>query len=84
MPDDTLELLGSSEAAAVKAKQALILDLLREARISQGKAAHLLGLTRGEILDLMAAHRIPAGPATEVELAAEMNVIRAILRAAGE
>ena len=53
LPDELIALLGSEEAAAAKAKEALVLELLREARISQGKAARLLGLTRWDTLDLM-------------------------------
>ena len=46
VPEELIVLLGSPEAAAARAKQAFVLDLLREARISQGKAADLLGITR--------------------------------------
>ncbi len=46
-PDYLVAPLGSD---AAKAKEALVLELLREARISQGRAAELLGLTRWDIL----------------------------------
>ena len=61
LPEELIELLGSPEASVAKAKEALVLELLREARISRGKAAHLLGLTGWEILDLMAQHAIVRG-----------------------
>jgi predicted HTH domain antitoxin len=58
---------------AAKAKEALVLELLREARISQGKAARLLGISRGKIIDLMARHRISAGPETAEEMRQEVE-----------
>ncbi|MGH2460897.1 MAG: UPF0175 family protein [Chloroflexota bacterium] len=75
VPEELISLLGSAEAAAAKAKEALVLDLLREARISQGRAARLLGLTRWDILDLMARHQIPSGPETVEELDRELQTV---------
>ena len=73
LPEDLVTLLGSPEAAASKAKEALVLELLREARISQGQAAQLLGLTRWDIVDLMARHQIPSGPETAEEMRQEIE-----------
>ena len=73
LPEELVALLGSPEAVAAKAKEALILELLREARISQGKAARLLGISRWEILDLMARHRISSGPETAQEMRQEVD-----------
>lgn len=75
LPEELLALLGSPEAAAARAREALVLDLLREARISQGKAARLLGITRWDILDLMARRQIPSGPETPEELEQEIETI---------
>jgi predicted HTH domain antitoxin len=74
--EELVELLGSPEAAAAKARQALVLDLLREARISQGRAARLLGVSRWEILDLMAQHDIKSGPETAEETLQDIEVAR--------
>ncbi len=76
LPDELVALLGSPEAAAARAKESLVLDLLREVRISQGKAASLLGITRWDILALMARHQIPSGPATVEEWEEELETIR--------
>jgi len=76
LPDELIALLGSPEAAAAKAKEALVLELLREARISQGQAARLLGLTRWQILDLMARRRVPSGPETPEEMRREVEEMR--------
>lgn len=74
--EELVELLGSPEATAAKAKQALVLELLREARISQGRAARLLGVGRWEILDLMAQHDIKSGPETANEMRQDIEVAR--------
>lgn len=76
LPEDLVALLGSPEAAASKAKEALVLELLREARVSQGQAAQLLGLTRWDVLDLMARHQIPSGPETAEEMRQEIENVR--------
>ena len=79
VPEELVALLGSPESVAARAKEALVLDLLREARISQGKAARLLGITRWDILDLMVQHQIPSGPATPEEWDEERETIRRLL-----
>lgn len=73
LPDDLIKLLGSPERAAARAREALVLDLLRQAEISQGKAAELLGINRYQMLDLMALHKIPSGPQTVEEVDAEIG-----------
>jgi len=75
LPDELVALLGSTDAAAAKAREALILELLREARISQGLAARLLGITRWDMLDLMAARRIPSGPLTPEDVQQEFGQV---------
>jgi predicted HTH domain antitoxin len=76
LPEEIVALLGSPEGAAAKARETLVIELLREARIGQGLAAELLGLTRGEILDLMMQRRIPAGPETAEEAGREIEELR--------
>jgi predicted HTH domain antitoxin len=79
LPTELVDLLGSPEAAAVKAREALVLDLLRRSAISQGRAAALLGLTRWDVLDLMARYEIESGPETAEELRAELDDVRRFL-----
>ncbi|MBA2278155.1 MAG: UPF0175 family protein [Chloroflexia bacterium] len=67
LPEELVALLGSSEAAATRARAALVLDLLRDGLLSQGQAAALLGVTRWDILDLMARHGVASGPETVEE-----------------
>ena len=75
LSEELVDLLGSPETAAAQAKQALVLELLREARISQGKAAEILGLTRAEMLDVLARHRIESGPETAEEMQQEVEAL---------
>lgn len=52
------------EAVAAEVTRTVVLALLREGRLSQGAAARVLGVTRHDVLDLMAAGDIPSGPVT--------------------
>ena len=76
VPDELLMLLGSPETAAAKAREALVMELLRESVVSQGQAARLLGLTRWDILELMARYAVPSGPETAEEMRAEIAAAR--------
>ena len=76
LPDELLDLLGSPEVVAVKVREALVLDLLRDGRISQGQAARLLGITRWDVLDLMAQHGVPSGPESAEEMRQEIDAAR--------
>ena len=76
LPNEIFDLLGSAEAVRTKLLEALILQLLREGEISQGRAAMLLGITRYDMLELMAQHRIPSGPQTPEEITQELEAAR--------
>ncbi len=82
LPDELVALLGSPEDAAAGAKEALILELLRRSRISQGKAACLLGIDRWAMLDLMAQHQIPSGPVDADEMRRELEDLERYLDSA--
>ena len=72
LPDELLSTLRKQDLA-VKAKEALLMALLREHQISQGKAAHLLGMNRDDLFSLMAKYQIPFIDLTEAELGEELN-----------
>jgi predicted HTH domain antitoxin len=67
-PEEVVDLLGSREDVSALVRQALVLDLLRNGEVSQGRAARLLGSTRHDILDMMVRYCIPSGPQTVEEL----------------
>jgi predicted HTH domain antitoxin len=72
LPDDVVVNLQDEELVA-KAKEAFFIELLREHRLSQGKAAELLGITRHELFDLMSKYHVPAIDLTPEELKAELS-----------
>jgi hypothetical protein len=76
IPEEVLSLLGSPEEASVRARESLIAELLREGRLSQGQVARLLGITRWDVLDLMARLGIPSGPETAEEMRQEIDAAR--------
>ena len=56
-----------------RVKEALVMDLLREHQLSQGKAAELLALSRHELFDLMARHHVPVIDLSADELKSELQ-----------
>lgn len=80
IPETILSSLDSREDIAERAWKALVLDLLRDARISQGRAAELLGVTHYDILDLMAEYRILSGPSTPEEARRDVEAARRGMR----
>lgn len=82
LPDDLVAALGSLDGIEDRAWKGLVLDLLRDAKISQGRAARLLGVTRYDILDLMASHHIPSGPLTAEEARREVEAAWRTLQSA--
>jgi predicted HTH domain antitoxin len=68
LPAEVAALLGPEEGIPTRVRQAVVLDLLRDVEISQGLAARLLGVTRWDILQLMAKYEIPSGPLTAEEV----------------
>ena len=81
VPEELVALLGSAEAAAAEARLALVLEMLRQERIGESKAAELLGVTRADLLDLMGEHGVPSGPRSFDELVAEVDAAERILEA---
>ena len=55
----TLKLPDSVRLAQDEARDLLVLRLLDEGRLSQSQAAKALGVTRHELLELMARHEVP-------------------------
>lgn len=78
MPDELLAKLGTSDELAAEAKRAFVLDLLRDGRIGQGRAAELLGIPRSELLLLMVRYAIPSGLRTPEDVDKEVETARRI------
>ena len=76
LPDDAFDPGFEEEAFVGTVKEAAVMRLLRDARISQGKAAELLDIDRHELLALIARHDIPAIDLTPEELAKDVQNLR--------
>jgi len=57
----------------LKAKEAAVMELLRKGKISQGKAAELLEISRHDLFDFMAKFDIPVIEMTKEELKKELS-----------
>lgn len=72
LPDEVSSRLRDEDLAAI-AKEALVMEFLREHRISQGRAAEMLGISRYELFDLMTKYQVPVIDLTAEELEAELE-----------
>ena len=72
LPD---EVVGQEQGEALTAhvKEAFIMALLREHRLSQGKAAEVLGVSRTDLFPLMTRYGVPVIDLTADELASELR-----------
>jgi predicted HTH domain antitoxin len=70
LPDELFAQLRKEET---KVKEALVMELLREHRLSQGKAAEILGISRHDLFDLMTNHRVPVIDLDTKELSNELQ-----------
>ncbi len=76
-PPDLAALLGAQSQAAEVAKEHIILGLYQENRISGGKAAELLGLTRRGFISLLARKAIDYFRLTPDEWMEEVATVKA-------
>ena len=72
LPDELFNQLREEEIER-KVKDALVMELLREHRLSQGKAAEILGISHHELFDLMTSHRVPVIDLGTEELRSELQ-----------
>jgi predicted HTH domain antitoxin len=72
LPDELFAQL-RQEDIEKKVKEALVMGLLREHRLSQGKAAEILGVSRHELFDLMTNHHVPVIDLNAEELKNELQ-----------
>jgi predicted HTH domain antitoxin len=74
---DLAALLGNQTQATEKARELIILGLYQEDRISGGKAAELLGLTRRGFVALLVRKGLDYFRLTEDEWAEEVATVKA-------
>lgn len=82
IPQDILSLLDTSNAAVERHLLQLIsLELFREGRISTGKGAELLKVSKWEFIQLLAKHNIPYFTESSEELVSEVAAVKHFLDA---
>jgi predicted HTH domain antitoxin len=62
-----------NKKASKNGKEAVVLELLRECKISQGKVAEFLEISRHNLFDLMAKHDIPMADFPPEELKRQLE-----------
>lgn len=69
VPEELLEFAGGSEQSANQLLlESGVMQLVRLRRISAGKAAELLGISRWDLPDLYTAHQVSAADFSESDL----------------
>ena len=76
LPKDFLALLGAQPQAGEIAKEFIVLGLYQEGRISGGKAAELLGLTKHGFVTLLARKGVDYFRLTLDEWAEEAKIVK--------
>jgi len=71
LPPALLDSFESPEAVSRQAKEAFVIELLRQEKLSQGKAAEILQLDRWQLMDLLRTHEVPAAALSAAELQEE-------------
>jgi predicted HTH domain antitoxin len=72
LPDEVVEAL-AGEDIATNLREALVMNLVREHRVSQGKAAEILGISREDLFPLMSKHQVPVIDLPIDELQSELD-----------
>jgi predicted HTH domain antitoxin len=72
LPNEVVKHVPAKELAA-KAKEALVMELLREHQVSQGKAAEVIEISRYDLFELMSKYCIPVIDLTPEQLEAELE-----------
>lgn len=77
LPEEVLEFLDASDFKRERSVMiAVVMDLLRTATISQGKAAELLDVNRWDLIELMASHGVDAVSYDPGELARDTATLK--------
>ncbi|MCI2429988.1 UPF0175 family protein [Candidatus Acetothermia bacterium] len=69
LPEELWKLAGiPAKKASAKLQEMLVMELLRQGKLSQSKAAKLLGIDRWDLADVMAAYDVPTTILTKADL----------------
>src|ERR671934_153565 len=76
LPEEVVAGFGWTEGeVSARVREALVMELLRQHVISQGKAAELLQLNRWDLYDVMGRYKVPAIDLTPEELQKELTTV---------
>lgn len=76
VPDEVVTLIGSEQKVREEAKEALVLNLVRKGVISRAKAAELLGMSLGDLPQLLAWYEIPWFHYRRPDVEADLELLR--------
>jgi len=76
LPPELVKLLGTEEDAKRETKTALVLDLVRQGKISRQKAAELLKIPLWDLPALLSRYRIPWFDYSPEELEKDLQALR--------
>lgn len=68
LPDEVVKLYGEKELEN-SVKELIVLELVRKGKLSSGKAAEILEMTKWDFMELMSSHDVPMAnfPTEEIE-----------------
>src|SRR5215467_10577123 len=76
LPEEVVAGFGWAEGeVSARVREALVMELLRQHVISQGKAAELLQLNRWDLSEVMGRYKVPSIDLTPEELQRELAII---------
>jgi len=76
LPEEVVAGFGwAEEEVSARGREALVMELLRQHVISQGKAAELLRLNRWELYEVMGRYKVPSIDLTPAELQRELAIV---------
>jgi predicted HTH domain antitoxin len=79
VPDQLIRRFGGEAEAAARISRAAVVELLRQGEMTSGEAAEALGVTRREVLELMAERDIPIANYDPSELEGELRVLEKLI-----
>jgi predicted HTH domain antitoxin len=79
IPDELIADYDSQDAANAAARESFVMDLVRQGKISQGRAAKMLGVSRWDLPKLLAKHEIPAIMMSPEELEQDWQALKQAL-----
>lgn len=74
LPDKSFPLLGIADDLGREILVAAVVKWFEIGKISQGKAAEILGLSRSEFLDILSSYQVSAWQYTEKDIDEELGL----------